>query len=444
MQFLSIAIAILLSFFTYAEESTHNESIVLESQLEKHSEKTGIEKDACWHAQLMQLNSDTVNSPETVPNLVLERAGKTFKYNNKPYASTEMSKGSRMDVFQTSDACDLVIAFRGTYNSKDSLIVDLMQDFYFASPTERLDYHPGFVDVANSYKRNIKQVLAEARTKCGREDLNITVTGQSLGGAVAYVVANIFKDVNLGNPELVLFGSPRVVRQSSKHVDRVKAVHYYLDKDPVVLAPPGIMFRELTDNLYRFSKVPITQEVSITGQELIQNHLPSRYADKMSRWCEGKESPVAVKKITHTLRETGFDVSSRVARAAVDAGGKALLPEKNEAGGSLPRISETVETLVNQKDNSKPNPKYFNRGDGKSLAMKLACTVTHLMGSKTGAGRGYYCNKTLGLNKKAKTACKKSCESEKSGPGTCFQGCLDQFHQFCIGNWSCKGEPLAG
>jgi len=442
MKLLSIAVAIGLSFSAYAEDSTHNESIALESQLEKPSEKTGPEKYACWHAQLMQLNSDTVNSPEEVPNLVLEKDGKTFKHNSKPHASTEMSKGSRMDVFQTSDACDLVIAFRGTYNK--TLTTDLLQDLYFVSSKGAGEFHPGFLDVAESYKRNIKQVLAEARTRCGSEDIRVTVTGQSLGGAIAYVVANVFTDVNLGTPDLVLFGSPRVVRNWSKRKDKVKAVHYYLDKDPIVLVPPSIMFRELTDNLYRFSKVPITEEVSVTGHELIQNHLPSRYAVKMNRWCEGKESPTPVRKITHTRRSTGFDVTQRVVRAVVDAGGKAALPETNEVGGKLPRISETVEALVNQKDNSKLNPKYFNSGDGKSLAMKLACTVTHLMGSKTGAGRGYYCNKTIGLNKKAKTACKKSCESEKSGPGTCFQGCLDQFHQFCIGNWSCKGDPLAG
>ena len=400
--------------------------------------------EACWHAQLMQIHSGMINDPASILTYTLEKDGKEFIHNSKIYASGQMMKGSRMEVFETQKACDIIISFRGTYQHTGA--TDFIQDFNFIPTKEGPDYHPGFIDIANSYKSNIKKVLADARQKCGKDEIKVTLTGHSMGGSVAYAVANILENVNLGSPELVLFGAPRVVTRSSERVERVKGVHYFIDQDPVVVSVPGTVFKDLTNKMYRFKKIPITQEVAITGHELIQNHLPTNYVKKMNRWCEGLEKPIATSKITHTLLDAGGDAAKRVSRAIIDAGGGLVLPDISAKGEKLPRLTEGVDIFLNNPDNSKPAlgaPK--NSGDGKFFAVNLACSKGTVFKSKTKAGRNYFCNGTHGFNSVAQRACLNPCRSEvDSQQKACLQGCYDHMHQFCIGNWSCVGDPLAG
>ncbi len=396
----------------------------------------------CWHSQLMKISEVMVNDPESLPETQIEKDGKVFTYNAKTHASVEMMKGSRMEVFQTEDRCDLIIAFRGTY--KKSFTTDLLQDLNFIPTKGKFDYHPGFVDVAESYRINIKKVIAESKKACGTQKLNITLTGHSLGGAVAYSVANILDGLDLGEPELVLFGTPRVVTHTSSRKDRVKAVHYYLDKDPIVLTPPAMLFRELTDDVYQFSKVPLSQKVNVMGHELIHNHLPSRYLVKMDLWCEGKEAPIRVKRFGHSLADSGYDASARVLRSTVRGMGQGVFPSKNKNGGNLPTIGQSFETVFSNSPWKKNRSVLLNSADGKIFARKLACSVTHFTGTKTRAGRAYYCNGSSGNNLSAEKACEKSCKIATGSSQLCLSGCIDEFQEFCKENWACPGDPIAG
>lgn len=424
------------------EISNHDSWTALTNEQLKRFEQDGKTSIACWHYQLMQIHDHMINSPSSVEGYVLEKDNKKLKNYNRLGNYAEMLRGSRLEVFETESSCKLVLAFRGTYQG--ALDVDLLQDINFIPSKKNTDYHPGFYDAAKSYRVLIKKTIADAQKRCGSKELDITVTGHSLGGAIAYIVTNVFKDLDLGKPELVLFGSPRAVMNSSKHTDKVKAVHYYLDRDPVVLTPPKILFRELTDNLYRFERVSVLEEVSVTGHQLFQNHLPSVYIKKMARWCEEKEKPKKAVVFTHTLKDSGFDASQRVVRSGVDAAGNAFLPSTNEKGGTLPPVSESILTVLSAPDVSKGNPDLRNAGDGESFAKALACEVSHLFGTKTKAGRKYYCLKTIDINEKAKNACIKKCGIKNLKPGGCVLGCFDQMKRFCIGNWACPGEPLSG
>jgi len=429
-----------LALHSYAE--SHEEASSLTLAELKRFEDNGKTTTACWHYQLMQIHNYMINNPEAVATYEIFRDKKKYRNNTKIAPLSEMLKGSRLEVFETESACDLILAFRGTF--QNALTVDLLQDLSFVPTQSDPDFHAGFLDVARSYRLLIKKVISDAQKKCGSRDLGITITGHSLGGSVAYTVANILDKLELGKPELVLFGAPRVVRQPSQHVDKVKAVHYYIDRDPVVLIPPAIAFRELTDEMYRFDRVSVLEPVSVVGHQLFQNHLPSEYINKMARWCEGKEKPKKQSVFTHTLRDSGFDASQRVLRSGVDAAGERLLPKTNEKGGTLPPVSESILTYFTAPDNSKGNPDLRNKGDGESFANQLACGVTHLWGSKTKAGRKYYCIKTLKINENARKACIDSCGTKNTRPGGCVRGCYDRIHQFCIGNWACKGDPLGG
>lgn len=440
------ALLVLTMFFLpqkfFAGSLDHDQWSALTTAQIKQREQSGKTSIACWHYQLMQIHDHMINSPNVVSSYVLDKDGKRFRNLSKLGNYAEMLKGSRLEVYETDSACDLVLAFRGTYQG--ALDVDLPQDINFIPSKDSPNYHPGFFDAAKSYRTLIKKTIADSQKKCGSKELNITVTGHSLGGAIAYIVANVFKDLELGHPELVLFGSPRVVMNSSAHTDKVKAVHYYLDRDPVVLTPPKIMFKELTDNLYRFDRVSVLEDVSVTGHQLFQNHLPSVYVKKLARWCEEKEKPKKVRAFTHTLKESGIDASQRVVRTGVDAAGNKLLPSTNEKGGTLPPVSEAIITYLNAPDNSKGNPEIRNTGDGQSFANQLACGVSYLWGSRTKAGRKYYCVKTIEINEKAKKACVEKCGTTNMKPGGCVRGCFDHLHKFCIGNWACKGDSLSG
>ncbi|MSP18021.1 MAG: lipase family protein [Bdellovibrionales bacterium] len=419
-----------------AEEKDHSSKSSTQGSQPARALVNSKTSEACWHAQLMQIHSDMINARESVSTYQPKRDGKEFIHNIS--ASAEMRVGSRMEVFETQKACDIIIAFRGTY--QHTLETDFTQNVNLIPSEKGADYHPGFVKIANSYKKNIEQVLREARKKCGKEEIKVTLTGHSMGGSVAYAVANILENINLGSPELVLFGAPRVLTRPSKRVERVKAVHYFIDQDPVVVSVPGIGFKELTNEMYRFEKIPVTQEVSIPGQGLIQNHLPSNYKEKMNRWCEGLEKPMATSKITHTLLDAGSDAATRAGRAIIDAVGDRVLPGISSTGEKLPGLTETVGIIRNYSDNSKPaTGAYWNSGDGKSFAVNLACSKRPIIGSKTEAGRNYFCNKTKGFNSIAQEACFNRCQSTVliQPPTACTQGCYDHMHQFCIGNSSC-------
>lgn len=447
MKYITLVILFLIGFLwsfadSYGEQEYHIPFAGSDEPTPLHSSQPAKTSVPCWHSELMRLSEVLINDPDSVPNLVLNRDDKKFYHNPKSHASVEMMKGSRMEVFETKDSCELILAFRGTYQG--ALTVDLLQDLNFVPTKEQFDYHPGFYDVAKSYRINIKRVLDESKRRCGQQQLKVTVTGHSLGGAVAFSVVNLMRDLDLGRSELVLFGTPRVVTRYSDLKERVKPVHYYLDRDPVVIIPPGLIFRELTDNLYQFEKIPFDHKPSMTAHYLFQNHLPSSYRIKMEKWCEGKESPIKVTQFSHTLKGSGIDASARLLRTGVDAAGNVILPSKDKNGGNLPSLSQTFDSIFLNSPWAKSKSLSLNQTDGKQAAGIMVCSVTHILGSKTKAGRSYYCNGEAGPNRSSEKGCRSKCVLEKGISKQCFMGCLEHIRGFCTKEWACPGDPLAG
>ena len=383
---------------------------------------------ACWHAELMKIHYNMISNPEENKNVPPEKDGKAFTHKRN---SDMEGDGSRMEVFETKGSCEMIIAFRGTKNEND-----VIQDADFI-PDQGTQYHAGFVKSANSYKPLIEKALADAKKICGKE-VKVTLTGHSLGGAVAYAVANILKDVkNLGSPELVLFGTPRVKTILNRTADKVRAVHYFIDNDPAVVFPSKPPFKDLTDNMFKFNDMPIGAEVAIPGQELFQNHLPRHYVNKMLDFCKG-ENPPEAKKPTHTAVGWLKDAGDRVARSVKDAVKKQVVEGAVRAIKEVDAIGDDARTLIKNQDNSKPTPgNFFIYNDGVGFATKLACGKFAFYYSKTEAGQNYFCNGS-GYNTNAETGCGNSCKGGDSAPGkACLQGCYDRMTQFCIGNWKC-------
>ncbi len=373
-----------------------------------------------------------ISNPEENKNVPPEKDGKAFTHKRN---SDMEGDGSRMEVFETKGSCEMIIAFRGTKNEND-----VIQDADFI-PDQGTQYHAGFVKSANSYKPLIEKALADAKKICGKE-VKVTLTGHSLGGAVAYAVANILKDVkNLGSPELVLFGTPRVKTILNRTADKVRAVHYFIDNDPAVVFPSKPPFKDLTDNMFKFEQMPIGEKVGQPGQEVFQNHLPVHYVNKMLDFCEGKNSPTPQTEPNYTAVGLAADAAKRVALTVLDKAVD-LLPGTSANGERLPGGRETVEAFKNWQDNSNANPgDRHNKADGVKFAKEIACGVWSVFISKTTNGRKTFCVGTNGVNLTAEERCRDKC----SNPGLeCLKGCHEQMRLFCIGNWSCDGDPLAG
>ena len=85
----------------------------------------------------------------------------------------------------------------------------------------------------------------------------------------------------------------------------------------------------------------------------------------------------------------------------------------------------------------------WNSGDGKAFAHNEACNFTSFSvrgkhaASRARQGRARYCNRNEGFNSNAQNFCFEACQSKPSGPGTCVQGCYDEFHGFCVNEWTC-------
>lgn len=122
-----------------------------------------------------------------------------------------------------------VISVRGTSNVENAM-VDISLKL-LVDPNTGIALHQGFAHAARQVFKELKPLL--------KPDYQIQLTGHSLGGAVAVILAMYLDsdDFNIG--QVVTFGQPKVTNVSGaeklKHIDLIRVV---TPDDLVPLAPP--------------------------------------------------------------------------------------------------------------------------------------------------------------------------------------------------------------
>ncbi len=157
---------------------------------------------------------------------------------------------------------EAIISIRGT-SSMEDILTDLTE-FDFTSPQEMgLDglVHRGFYEVAQDCYDSVTNVLDSL--PLDKKNLNLLITGHSLGGAVAELLGGSLVSkygVNKGNIELVTYGKPKVGNRNftASQASKVpRSFHYAQMSDPVVLAEPAHLASStplvMPDN-YEYSK----------------------------------------------------------------------------------------------------------------------------------------------------------------------------------------------
>jgi len=388
---------------------------------------------ACWHAEMMRVHDHLLSNTGALKDDRLVTGIADLSYVGEGNALS-----SKMVAYGTTDRCHLVIAFRGTDTSNfDNLTRDMSAN---VNALIENGYHKGFTKSASYYAGQVSDLLKVQRELCKDEkSRKISITGHSLGGAVSYAIANVAmrSDLPENGVELVLFGSPRVAA-SAAPAESFPAVHYIVHNDWITNLPPNPPFRDLTVTNFEFESASIVEPSAVSGQFLIQNHVPAYYRKKMELFCKSQSNPKSIAGVSHSFSSATVDSLLRTGRAGLDAA-VSILPDTNSVGGKLPTGGETVSILVNTPNSSKGDPEVWNRGDGENFAGAEACNFTKIIGftSKTTEGRNYYCNdERTGFNNDVISFCDSKCQSGKSG--RCVSGCQDAFHDFCTGLWSCE------
>lgn len=198
---------------------------------------------------------------------------------------------------------DITIAWRGTAR-KAEWIADFMDiqkpvsNFKIPSPNSEIKVHAGFLHVYTdeemgcTYSKNSarEQILAELKRlkqKYANEELNITITGHSLGSSLAILNAYDIAESRLNKMEderdvpicVFSFSGPRVGNPRFK--DRLKGLGVKVlrvlnihDEIPKV---PGIFFNEHTPKILQKIGEMLPWCYSHIGEELALDHKKSPF-----------------------------------------------------------------------------------------------------------------------------------------------------------------------
>lgn len=157
----------------------------------------------------------------------------------------------------------LIIAIRGTC-SIDDWMVNIK--FLF----RREDVHRGFKHNAVNILKNLCNNIYLT------SEVKIVLTGHSLGGATATVLADIFRENNVNVVSLVTFGSPkpggRGLRKRIKNIQHLRFVH---GDDIVSASPPW-----LCGYVHTHPKIPL-MEIHDTFMDGVQDHEMQSYYDSL-------------------------------------------------------------------------------------------------------------------------------------------------------------------
>lgn len=122
-----------------------------------------------------------------------------------------------------------IVAIRGTSNIENSIIDVSLKLVTDGHTGQRL--HQGFASVADRVYQELKAFL--------NKDYEVVLTGHSLGGAVAHILAMYLDKDSFDIDSVVTFGQPKVTNISGanqyKHLNIIRVVTYL---DLVPLAPP--------------------------------------------------------------------------------------------------------------------------------------------------------------------------------------------------------------
>ena len=214
----------------------------------------------------------------------------------------------RNQAFCIATDTDIVIVCRGTRPTNFADIAQDLKTILVPSPVGEGLVHWGFKDAVGKIWEDVLSWLS----RTGHRDQTLTITGHSLGAAMATILAlRLCKEIgHLPKPRyLFTFGSPRVgddrfVRDLSN--TGLEAYRFVNNADIVTRIPcwPCEHFSEPIyinhwGNVREMSWWQRTKDVFRGFLEgfvafsniFINDHLPSHYADRLWRWAEGTEFP---------------------------------------------------------------------------------------------------------------------------------------------------------
>lgn len=233
---------------------------------------------------------------------------------------------------------------------------------------------------AKDYEEKVRGAI-ETAVKNGCKKPKITLTGHSLGGAIAHLMANVIllskpSAVEADDIDLVLFGSPRTSNHRAAPDPVKNAVHYYKRADIVTNLPSNPPYIELTKNNFEFPKQEnYLQWEDQNGAPLIKNHLPKYYLENMDSYCAGKLIPTLKEGIDHGLIDSVWESAIHGGRAALDEV-VSFLPDQTASGAKLPTGSQTVAGLLT------PNPSKPLPGRGGKCVASITCKRDSLVFSE--------------------------------------------------------------
>lgn len=135
------------------------------------------------------------------------------------------------------DKKEIIISTRGTANIKNAL-VDMMIKRKYDNDL-KIDLHNGFLQSESEIFVSVIPIIEKYK-----KDYKINITGHSLGGAIAIILAMDLKFSGYNIEKIITFGQPKVTGKKGikkfKDLPLLRIVH---DKDPVPLVPPFEIFK---------------------------------------------------------------------------------------------------------------------------------------------------------------------------------------------------------
>lgn len=177
---------------------------------------------------------------------------------------------------------EIIIAFRGTNSTSNWISNILASQIRFRYIKEKCLTHRGFTGIYASARDGIISALARLSP-----DKPLTVTGHSLGGALATLCAvDLAANTAFSSPSLYTYGSPRVGDPAF-----AKACSTYVHKscrianlfDLVTYAPPTVYKLPKRDKTYYYSHVQTHIPLSFQHESVDLNHAIGSYFTALSK-----------------------------------------------------------------------------------------------------------------------------------------------------------------
>ena len=137
-------------------------------------------------------------------------------------ASTFKTNGVEFFVITRKDKC--IIAIRGT----EPNLIDIIRNLaWWPKSLGATDGHAGYVHGWNKISKAVEDVINLSMIK-----VPVTLTGHSMGGAIAVIGAMDLLEKGIAVKEVVTFGSPKVIEESDPQIEAITTqyAHY---RDPV-------------------------------------------------------------------------------------------------------------------------------------------------------------------------------------------------------------------